>query len=116
MQESFIQPKITITGDLGSGKSVVSHSLRQELGFEIYSTGKVQREIAARYGIGCGVQHEQRGVLKIRLAIGFAADQIHQLPSQAHDRSLVEIIKEGLMRTGPRPAWPAPHPCSTPRV
>lgn len=51
MQESFIQPKITITGDLGSGKSVVSKTLRDELGFEIYSTGKVQREIAARYGM-----------------------------------------------------------------
>jgi cytidylate kinase len=49
MQESFMQPKISITGDLGSGKSVVSRSLQDELGYEIYSTGKVQREIAARY-------------------------------------------------------------------
>lgn len=46
-----ITPKITITGDLGSGKSVVSKILQQILGFEIYSTGKVQREIAARYGM-----------------------------------------------------------------
>ncbi len=44
-------PKITITGDLGSGKSVVSKALRASLGFDIYSTGKVQREIAARYGM-----------------------------------------------------------------
>lgn len=44
-------PKITITGDLGSGKSVVSKRLREILGFEIYSTGKVQREIAARLGM-----------------------------------------------------------------
>lgn len=43
--------KITITGDLGSGKSVVSKALSAELGFEIYSTGKVQREIAARLGM-----------------------------------------------------------------
>lgn len=45
------QPKITITGDLGSGKSVVSKLLQEKLGFEVYSTGKVQREIAARYGM-----------------------------------------------------------------
>ncbi|HEX2899388.1 MAG TPA: AAA family ATPase [Bacteroidia bacterium] len=46
-----MQPKITITGDLGSGKSVVSKLLQDKLGFEVYSTGKVQREIAARYGM-----------------------------------------------------------------
>lgn len=46
-----INPKITITGDLGSGKSVVSKLLQASLGYEIYSTGKVQREIAARYGM-----------------------------------------------------------------
>ncbi len=44
-----MHPKITITGDLGSGKSVVSKLLQARLGFEIYSTGKVQREIALRY-------------------------------------------------------------------
>jgi cytidylate kinase len=43
--------KITITGDLGSGKSAVSKLLQSALGFEIYSTGKVQREIAARLGM-----------------------------------------------------------------
>jgi len=41
-------PKISITGDLGSGKSAVSRLLQQETGFEIFSTGKIQREIAAR--------------------------------------------------------------------
>jgi CMP/dCMP kinase len=46
-----IQPKITITGDLGSGKSVVSKILQEKLGYDVYSTGKVQREIAARYGM-----------------------------------------------------------------
>lgn len=44
-------PKITITGDLGSGKSAVSRILQAELGFEVFSTGKVQREIAAKYGM-----------------------------------------------------------------
>lgn len=46
-----MQPKITITGDLGSGKSVVSKLLQSTLGYEVYSTGKVQREIATRYGM-----------------------------------------------------------------
>ena len=44
-------PKITITGDLGSGKTVVSKILNRETGFEIYSTGKMQREIAAKYNM-----------------------------------------------------------------
>ncbi len=44
-------PKITITGDLGSGKSAVSRILQSELQFEVFSTGKVQREIAAKYGM-----------------------------------------------------------------
>lgn len=44
-------PKITITGDLGSGKSAVSKYLESELGFPIYSTGKIQREIAEKYGM-----------------------------------------------------------------
>jgi len=44
-------PKITITGDLGSGKSAVSNLLRERLAFEIYSTGKMQREIAEKYGM-----------------------------------------------------------------
>jgi CMP/dCMP kinase len=46
-----MKPKITITGDLGSGKSMVSKILHERLGYEVYSTGKVQREIAARRGM-----------------------------------------------------------------
>lgn len=46
-----MKPKITITGDLGSGKSAVSAILEEKLGFERYSTGKVQRELALRYGM-----------------------------------------------------------------
>ncbi len=37
---------ITITGNLGSGKSTVCKILRDQHGFEIYSTGTVQRELA----------------------------------------------------------------------
>jgi len=43
--------KITITGDLGSGKSAVSRMLCRETGFEYLSTGQVQRKLAADLGI-----------------------------------------------------------------
>lgn len=37
---------ITITGNLGSGKSTICKQLKEKYQFEIYSTGKVQRELA----------------------------------------------------------------------
>ncbi|MBH1941888.1 cytidylate kinase family protein [Mobilitalea sibirica] len=37
---------ITITGNLGSGKSTICRLLSEKYSFEIYSTGKVQRELA----------------------------------------------------------------------
>jgi len=40
---------ITITGDLGSGKSTVSEILCKRLGYSYIYTGKIQREIAERY-------------------------------------------------------------------
>ncbi|MDR2146392.1 MAG: cytidylate kinase family protein [Tannerella sp.] len=42
---------ITITGDLGSGKSTVSKLLCDRLGYDYVYTGKIQREIADRYGM-----------------------------------------------------------------
>jgi cytidylate kinase len=44
-------PAITITGDLGSGKSAVSRQLCHLTGYEYVSTGKVQRQLAAELGI-----------------------------------------------------------------
>jgi len=40
---------ITITGDLGSGKSTVSNILQNRLYYDYIYTGKIQREIANRY-------------------------------------------------------------------
>jgi Cytidylate kinase len=37
---------ITITGNLGSGKSTICKLLNEKYQFEVYSTGKVQRELA----------------------------------------------------------------------
>lgn len=42
---------ISITGKLGSGKSTVCEILKQKYGFEIYSTGAIQREYARKLGI-----------------------------------------------------------------
>lgn len=42
---------ITLTGNLGSGKSTICKILENVYNFEIYSTGKVQRTLAEEYGI-----------------------------------------------------------------
>lgn len=42
---------ISITGKLGSGKSTVCNLLKDRYGFEIYSTGAFQREVARSMGI-----------------------------------------------------------------
>ena len=42
---------ITISGALGSGKSTIMKMLATRLGYETYSTGNAQREIAKRYGV-----------------------------------------------------------------
>ncbi len=42
---------ITITGNLGSGKSTVAGHLSKKLGYEIYSTGEIQRNAAEKMGI-----------------------------------------------------------------
>lgn len=42
---------ITISGRLGSGKSTVAQILSKQLGYEIYSTGAVQRSAAEKLGI-----------------------------------------------------------------
>ncbi len=46
--------KISLAGDLGSGKSTVSALLTGPLGATIYSTGALVREIATRHGMSVG--------------------------------------------------------------
>ena len=43
--------KITLTGDLGSGKSAVSRILCERTGYEYVSTGRIQRQLAQEMGI-----------------------------------------------------------------
>lgn len=42
---------ITLTGNLGSGKSTIGKLMTGKYGYEIYSTGKIQRELAAERGL-----------------------------------------------------------------
>lgn len=42
---------ITITGQLGSGKSTICNLIRDKYGYEIFSTGSIQREVAREKGI-----------------------------------------------------------------
>ena len=42
---------ITITGKLGSGKSTVCKLIAEKHGYEIFSTGAIQREVAKELGI-----------------------------------------------------------------
>lgn len=47
----FMYGKISLAGDLGSGKSTVSDILIEKLGAEYYSTGAIVRSIAKKYGM-----------------------------------------------------------------
>lgn len=51
MMDYMLYPKITIAGDLGSGKSTVSKLIADEKKFNIYSTGDIQRNIAAKHNM-----------------------------------------------------------------
>ncbi|MGR9106118.1 MAG: cytidylate kinase family protein [Gammaproteobacteria bacterium] len=42
---------VTITGDLASGKSLIAKELARHLGAVYFSSGLIQREIAAKYGM-----------------------------------------------------------------
>jgi cytidylate kinase len=44
-------PKITIAGDLGSGKSTVGKIIEKETGYKFFSTGDIQRKFAAKHGM-----------------------------------------------------------------
>lgn len=44
-------PKITISGDIGSGKSAVGRLLEEKTGFKFLSTGQIQRSIAKDRGM-----------------------------------------------------------------
>ena len=42
---------ITLTGNLGSGKSTISRLMSEQYGYEVYSTGTIQRKLAQEKGL-----------------------------------------------------------------
>ncbi len=46
--------KISLAGDLGSGKSTVSAILKERLNAQTYSTGAIVRDIASKHGMSVG--------------------------------------------------------------
>ena len=51
MNETGKRIKISITGDLGSGKSAVCRYLKEKYGLNIYSIGQIQRSLAQKYNM-----------------------------------------------------------------
>lgn len=51
MENTGKKIKISITGDLGSGKSTVSRYLNEKYGLNIYSIGQIQRLLATKYNM-----------------------------------------------------------------
>ncbi len=49
MNEGTNKVKISITGDLGSGKSTVCRYLKEKYGMNVYSIGQIQRSLAQKY-------------------------------------------------------------------
>ena len=43
--------KISITGDLGSGKSTVCRYIKENHGLNVYSIGQIQRSLAQKYNM-----------------------------------------------------------------
>ena len=51
MREAGKRMKISVTGDLGSGKSTVCRYLKDNFGLTVYSVGQIQRSLAAKYNL-----------------------------------------------------------------
>jgi cytidylate kinase len=51
MSEAEKKVKISITGDLGSGKSTVCKYLKETYGLNVYSIGQIQRSLAQKYNM-----------------------------------------------------------------
>ena len=51
MSQTAKRVKISITGDLGSGKSTVCRYLKENFGLKVYSIGQIQRSMAEKYNM-----------------------------------------------------------------
>lgn len=75
---------ITITGELGSGKSTVAKLLNQKYGYELYSTGSIQREIA-----------KEKGITTLELNQQMTND-IHNIYDKMIDNKTVELSEKNI--------------------
>ena len=51
MENAGKRIKISVTGDLGSGKSTVCRYLKENFGLNVYSIGLIQRSLAVKYNM-----------------------------------------------------------------
>jgi cytidylate kinase len=51
MPETIKKNIISISGDLGSGKSTIGNLIKQQMGIELFSTGDIQRQIARKHNM-----------------------------------------------------------------
>ena len=78
--------RISLAGDLGSGKSTVGAILKERFNAEIVSIGKIQRKMAAEMGMDtCEFNRRIRkdgGQLHFRFAYGMAlyTQRVQRLP------------------------------------
>ncbi len=75
---------ITITGELGSGKSTVAKLLNENYGYELYSTGSIQREIA-----------KEKGITTLELNQQMTND-IHNIYDKMIDNKTVELSEKNI--------------------
>lgn len=84
--------KITISGDLGSGKSTVTKELIKKFGFEKFSTGEYQRKMADRMGMST-------------LALNQYAETHPEIDEEIDGRLTEEGRKDGNIIFDSRMAW-----------
>lgn len=78
---------ITISGRLGSGKSTVCRILADKYGYEIYSTGKIHRQIAAEKGLSA---LEMNNLMATDLSFDHMIDDaVTRISRENADRTLV---------------------------
>lgn len=83
---------ITITGKTGSGKTTISKLVRDEMGYERYSTGEYQREIAAKLGVNMVEMNE---IMKDNISYDHLIDQTVERVSR--ERAAENIIFDSRM-------------------
>ena len=78
----MLRNKISITGEIGSGKTTVAIALSKKMDMEYFSTGNFQRELAKQYGVNT-------------LELNYIANKDTKIDATI-DGKLIEINKQDL--------------------